>query len=261
MIALLACCVQASVIGPTKLSPELPFDSLFGVNNLEKPGKKLRVRDFDDGPITDEAEWDALICKCRALDWAMRVHDASGLREALEVLLDRPVDPSKWRPIYLGHGVLHKGNIDQMTYIIDGRTFRKTGAIFVVSINIEAGKVQRAALGHQLPTAPRDRIPVIGAFVRHPLGHNILNSVMVPAIRRANRDTGKRLQNYPGGYFNEETDEFEALLGTFIGRGVAYMILQHKRELGYKYISGILVFRLGGNIATGLAMQFFVEDV
>ncbi|KAF2170461.1 hypothetical protein M409DRAFT_19282 [Zasmidium cellare ATCC 36951] len=49
----------------------------------------------------------------------------------------------------------------------------------------------------------------------------------------------------PGYSFNLGTDAFAALLGTPLGAGPAYLLAQHKKQLGWKTIQSIRIFTVG----------------
>lgn len=44
---------------------------------------------------------------------------------------------------------------------------------------------------------------------------------------------------WPGQSFNKSSQQFAAIMGTAHGRGVAWLLLTHRKQLGKKYISGI----------------------
>ncbi|KAK4495009.1 hypothetical protein PRZ48_013336 [Zasmidium cellare] len=78
-------------------------------------------------------------------------------------------------------------------------------------------------------------------FVVHP---NILPGVAKDIMKYLAND--KLDEAKPPGYsFNLGTDGFAALLGSPLGAGTAYLLAQHKKQLGWKRVQSIKIFTVG----------------
>ncbi|KAF2787673.1 hypothetical protein K505DRAFT_342750 [Melanomma pulvis-pyrius CBS 109.77] len=69
---------------------------------------------------------------------------------------------------------------------------------------------------------------------------------------------GERLMPWPGTTYSIDSKEGQALLGTPNGRGVAFLLIQHKRQLGHKVVDGVTVFIEG---LTTPSLLFYIRDV
>jgi hypothetical protein len=62
-------------------------------------------------------------------------------------------------------------------------------------------------------------------------------------IKKALKNTGQTLSKWPGVTFSMDTKEGVAILGTPNGWGVAYLLVQHKKQLGNKVVDKVTVFQ------------------
>ncbi|CAO2648158.1 Nn.00g090800.m01.CDS01 [Neocucurbitaria sp. VM-36] len=83
---------------------------------------------------------------------------------------------------------------------------------------------------------------------------NVFTNFVLDAINKLN-DT--RTEEWPGRTYDATSKDGHALLGTPNGSGVAYLLIQHKKQLGHKTIEKITVFSLGWNVM----MLFHIKDV
>ena len=81
-------------------------------------------------------------------------------------------------------------------------------------------------------------------------------------IQKALSNVKKELDLWPGVDFEMSTDEGKAILGSPNGAGCAYLLLQHKAQLGVKTISKVTVFQDDGAAKPRPpSMVFHVKDV
>ena len=67
------------------------------------------------------------------------------------------------------------------------------------------------------------------------------------------------IKAWPGVYYGMETDDGRALLGTPNGLGVAWLLIQHKKQLGRKTVAGVRLYRnKDDNLAS---LCFYLKDV
>ena len=64
---------------------------------------------------------------------------------------------------------------------------------------------------------------------------------------------------WPGKTFRMTTDEGKALLGTPHGSGIAWLLAQHKKQLGLKTVDEVTVYRLTTGQPTSLC--FALRDI
>lgn len=86
--------------------------------------------------------------------------------------------------------------------------------------------------------------------IRYYIVNAITNSATGPIIQSALESADAApLKKWPGHSFGMDTDEGKALLGTPVGVGIAYLLAQHKAQLGIKTVSKVDVFEPdeGGN--------------
>jgi hypothetical protein len=70
--------------------------------------------------------------------------------------------------------------------------------------------------------------------------HNVVNEDTVALAARALVRSGKsKLSKWPGDSFTAQSDEGKALIASPIGATIAYMLTQHKADLGRKHITKI----------------------
>lgn len=67
--------------------------------------------------------------------------------------------------------------------------------------------------------------------------------ILTKIIQRQNRHV---FDIWPGLTFSIDSEEGLAILGTPNGSGTAYLLAQHREQLGYKTIDRVTVFHAGG---------------
>jgi hypothetical protein len=98
---------------------------------------------------------------------------------------------------------------------------------------------------------------------------SIVNCETIAVIERvvANyREVDENWRLYPGSYitWDIEDDDAKALLGTPNGNGVAWLLAQHKRELGWKVVQSVTVFWDNLDVIDAgdkPSLLFWLEDV
>ncbi|RAR11243.1 isocitrate dehydrogenase [Stemphylium lycopersici] len=162
---------------------------------------------------------------------------------------------------------------DQYYYVKEKRRiYRATGASFIFTINVQDGVIM--ALNVIGPKhAGQDRGPVVEgsdlpdlrqfsdvAWIKWVMateetsGSDIRNLRYFISVRVSNEETlsvlaqamsarGWQLNNWPGHTFEDDSPEMKALIGSPNVQGFAYFLIQHKQQLGNKYISKIQVFK------------------
>ncbi|KAF2829149.1 hypothetical protein CC86DRAFT_271076, partial [Ophiobolus disseminans] len=148
------------------------------------------------------------------------------------------------------------------TYTVDGNQKYNWRSIFFAAIyaqNLESPK--HAARKARCKPPSKSELPgmflmsdVIWAYwarnhpnvanLRYYFANNILNEDTLRVIAKILKDeTLPDVPHWPGLRFEENESEFEALLGTPIGATIAYILIQHKAQLGIKLIKSIAIFR------------------
>ncbi|KAI4658649.1 uncharacterized protein J4E79_006407 [Alternaria viburni] len=161
--------------------------------------------------------------------------------------------------------------VDMQTYFPDeddDKEYGATGAYYRFAFNAEQGAIYGhnflapwpAAMDTYAEGFPADQLPllrqasdIMAAFwLRNPnpkslkywFGSNIINTETVPVINRILVSKGyKEVPEWPGVQVDESSEEYLALLGTPVGANKAFMLVQHKAELGLKHIPSITIFR------------------
>lgn len=70
----------------------------------------------------------------------------------------------------------------------------------------------------------------------------IVNPATKEVILRALQQKGLSLDEFPGCIFEPDDAEFSAILGTPNVQGFAYLLIEHKEQLGNMFISKLQVF-------------------
>lgn len=78
--------------------------------------------------------------------------------------------------------------------------------------------------------------------IRYVFQSPVENKASMSLIARALQRRKTELSTWPGGTIHMNSDEGKAILGSPSGTGVAYLLAQHKRQLGKKTISRVTVF-------------------
>lgn len=115
--------------------------------------------------------------------------------------------------------------------------------------------LQWAAL-HSSPYSP----PI--SHLRYIIVPAIFNPESQSIIAGALRNARKTLCRWPGVTFNMESTGGRAILGCPNGYGVAYLLLQHRKQLGRKRVKGVTVFEDDGvkPVPRPPSLAFWVED-
>ncbi|CAN9216217.1 unnamed protein product [Alternaria alternata] len=151
------------------------------------------------------------------------------------------------------------------------KQYRATKAHFEFGINTKGGAIYGLFLESALASAKsiwgggtkepnRDDLPQLRAFsdimwafwvrnnpnvrnIRYFFMIGISNDLTNQIIASCLRDAGAELSEWPGTSFSTTTDQGHALLGSPNGATFAYLLMQHKAQLGQKTITKITVFR------------------
>jgi hypothetical protein len=91
--------------------------------------------------------------------------------------------------------------------------------------------------------------------------NHVVNTETVRLLAVANRNTGQRLQQWPGTVFYTNANEGKALVGSPIGATIAYFLMQHKAELRRKHITKVTVVTNEMNAPFVVHMFFHIEDM
>lgn len=73
--------------------------------------------------------------------------------------------------------------------------------------------------------------------------HNVFNADTRSVIDVINQRNGTSVLERPGTTYSADSPDGNALIGTPNGSGVAYLLIQHKEQLGHKIICSVTVFR------------------
>ncbi|PVH95963.1 hypothetical protein DM02DRAFT_689119, partial [Periconia macrospinosa] len=141
-----------------------------------------------------------------------------------------------------------KTPITQQTYNVDGHEYRATGAHYKFVINYAGGVIfaqyvvspmhgaqqnwYRAAEHNELPALNKMSDILWGYWFR---GHN-------EVIARALHEAGRKLSVWPGTTFDASSKAGQALIGSANGASFAWFLIQHKAQLGNKWIAKVQVF-------------------
>ncbi|KAF1842229.1 uncharacterized protein K460DRAFT_358868 [Cucurbitaria berberidis CBS 394.84] len=93
--------------------------------------------------------------------------------------------------------------------------------------------------------------------LRYILRYNVVNNLTNSMVDTINLENGTETKAWPGTSYDATSKEGQALLGTPNGSSVAYLLIQHKNQLGHKTVEKITVFqhrRL-------LMMLFYIKNV
>ncbi|ORY01812.1 hypothetical protein BCR34DRAFT_636686 [Clohesyomyces aquaticus] len=90
----------------------------------------------------------------------------------------------------------------------------------------------------------------------------VKNPLTQSLIRRALLNTQQSLSTWPGATFFMDSDEGKAILGAPNGVGAAYLLVQHKKQLGRKTVKKVTVFQDAGKaVPRPPSLLFWVEGV
>ncbi|KAF1937684.1 hypothetical protein EJ02DRAFT_505854 [Clathrospora elynae] len=158
----------------------------------------------------------------------------------------------------IDHNDPKKDNVDGQKYKVDGKEYRATGAAFSFPVNWEEGvimgfnrKSPKHAAEERTPKAPVNLMPGLNQFsdvtwiiwnLRYFLSVEINNEETKAVILRAMNVKGWQLSPWPGHMFESQWPETRAVIATPNVQGFAYLLVQHKEQLGNMYISKLHIF-------------------
>ncbi|KAF2819010.1 hypothetical protein CC86DRAFT_307928, partial [Ophiobolus disseminans] len=79
--------------------------------------------------------------------------------------------------------------------------------------------------------------------LKYVLRFNVLNTLTSRVLAAIHLLNDTDIMPWPGTCYNATSPEGRAILGTPNGSSVAYMLIQHKSQLGHKTVSKITVFQ------------------
>jgi hypothetical protein len=94
--------------------------------------------------------------------------------------------------------------------------------------------------------------------LKYIMRHFIVNEQTIQVMEEVLGRRGERLKPWPGVKIEFPERDALALLGTPNGRGVGWMLIQHKRQLGLKTIRAVTIFQCFGE---EFCMLFWIEDL
>ncbi|OAG25043.1 hypothetical protein CC77DRAFT_926292, partial [Alternaria alternata] len=162
----------------------------------------------------------------------------------------------------------HDIPVADQKYKVNGKTYRATAASFSFSLNPKDGVIiglnresPKATGKQQEPPVPDDQMPELTQFsdvawlswddmvkekngdlknIRYLISVLVVNRETVSVVLRASENRGWGVEDWPGHIFEDGSPEMHAIMGK---QGFAYMLIQHKAQLGNLYVSKIQVFR------------------
>ena len=112
----------------------------------------------------------------------------------------------------------------------------------------------------QLCVAPSSKGDIKG--LRYIFRLLISNPDSQALMSKALENVGAKISQWPGQDFGRSTKAFKALLGSPNGSGVAWLLINHKEQLGKKTVWKITVFRHEGAAEDAdPSMLLWLEDV
>ncbi|KAF2447265.1 hypothetical protein P171DRAFT_430173 [Karstenula rhodostoma CBS 690.94] len=172
------------------------------------------------------------------------------------------------------------------TYKVDGKEYRATNARHIFVVNPIDGVIMgqflespasaarmawyRQPTSEELPKLQRLSDLFWGYWVRD--NPNIANIRYFWMVDIANEDTeeilaralseaNKKIGKWPGVTFDMDSDAGKAILGSANGAVFAWFLIQHKKQLGDKWIPRVTVFLNDiGRSFSGAHILFYVED-
>ncbi|KAL6703814.1 hypothetical protein ACN47E_009033 [Coniothyrium glycines] len=178
----------------------------------------------------------------------------------------------------------------EQLYYVGEKEYHYTGGYYRFAINQNDGVIMVAGLLNPFEAAKNewdddptmDMMPalrrasdIVSAYwlrgnqnprnLRYYFANHIKNDYTLALIAKIFAAIGRTEMPYwPGVKFTMDTQEAESLLGSPIGATLAYLLLQHKAELGIKHVTEVIVFREAGpadEITPIVQMLFRIEDV
>jgi hypothetical protein len=96
-----------------------------------------------------------------------------------------------------------------------------------------------------------------GSNLRYVLRYGVINHDTRFVVNFLGLQSGLIVSEWPGRTYRAGSPEFSALLGSPNGSGVAYLLIQHKRQLGHKTVDRVTIFRKKWDTM----LLFYVTDV
>jgi hypothetical protein len=93
--------------------------------------------------------------------------------------------------------------------------------------------------------------------LKYIIRHGVINDETMMVIKHILEQRGVSQQPWPGLKISFPHRDAFALLGSPNGRGAAWMLIQHKKELGMKRFSDVAIFTLGRDVCLCL----WIEDI
>lgn len=93
--------------------------------------------------------------------------------------------------------------------------------------------------------------------LRYVIRHGIINAKTIAVTKHILELRGAANQPWPGLKIPMSDRDALALMGTPNGQGVAWMLIQHKQQLGWKTISDVTIFQDGRD----LCLCFWIQDM
>ncbi|KAH9863563.1 hypothetical protein J1614_009495, partial [Plenodomus biglobosus] len=175
-------------------------------------------------------------------------------------------------------------------YIVAEREYRATGAFYrfgvnpvggaIIAKNLESPTFSAEYLWEHTPSL--DELPALrhGSDImlahwlrdnpnpqnlQYYIASNIVNENTIPLLCSILKSKGHQNDppSWPGVQLDKGELEFDMLLGSPIGATLAFMLVQHKAELGVKHVTNIVIFgtKLGSDSFVLVHMVFKVGNV
>ena len=94
--------------------------------------------------------------------------------------------------------------------------------------------------------------------LRFVLRYNVINDGTCFALDFMESHCGFALTQWPGTTYYPGSNEFNALLGSPNGQGVAHMLIQHRKQLGHRAVEKVIIFFIA---CRGKMLLFHLQDV
>ncbi|KAF2798547.1 hypothetical protein K505DRAFT_357393 [Melanomma pulvis-pyrius CBS 109.77] len=104
-------------------------------------------------------------------------------------------------------------------------------------------------------TTIRNLSHVFRRLIRNPETRSVIDRIL--------RDESKEPEMWPGFTLNIDTQPGKAILGTPNGSGVAFLLFEHKRQLGHKYVDRVTIYHEidPGDYSVWPSVLFYIKDV
>ncbi|KAF2728425.1 hypothetical protein EJ04DRAFT_569551 [Polyplosphaeria fusca] len=143
--------------------------------------------------------------------------------------------------------------ISQQTYQVDGKSYRSTGALYSIAMNKKDGMIMilisfsPSYMGNRLKPPVTEGFPDLqrlcdivwgvksglgGGQIKYYLIQEVENDLSQEAIELVYKNAGKVPTEWPGVKITPPSDDAKALMATPSGVGAAFLLIQHKNQLG-----------------------------